>query len=295
MTIIRPLLLGHERHRRRRHHVGDGGELLRSSLGQRDEAGDDLGGRRKHQHAPHHRADVVQAVLEAGRDAEVAAAAADRPEQVRVVLGVDAEQLAVRGHDLGGQQVVDREAVFADEVAHATAKRDPADPDRAGVAEPGREAVGIGRDRVRGRGQARLGPCGPALHVDLERLHVPEVEHDPAVGRAVPGVAVAAAADGELRSALASERDDSRDIVGIRDPHDRRRALVRPAVEGRSRRVVRGVVRTDDATGNVRQRQRGDHFGHLSSGSRGVRRGARGSATSPSAPAPRSSPSPPRA
>ena len=85
--------------------------------------------------------DRVEPELEAGRDAEVAAAAADRPEQVRIVLGVDAEELAVGGHDLGGEQVVDREAVLADEVADAAAERDPADPDRAGVAEPDRQAV----------------------------------------------------------------------------------------------------------------------------------------------------------
>ena len=62
------------------------------------------------------------------------------------MLGVDAEQLAVGGHDLGGEQGVDRQAVLADEVADAAAERDPADPDRAGVAEPDRQAVRGQRD-----------------------------------------------------------------------------------------------------------------------------------------------------
>ena len=48
--------------------------------------------------------------------------------------------------------------------------------------------------------------------VDLERLHVREVEHDAAVGDAVAGDAVAAAADGELQPGLARERDDARDV-----------------------------------------------------------------------------------
>ena len=47
----------------------------------------------------------------------------------------------VGGHDLGGEQAVDRQAVLADQVADAAADRDPADPDRAGVAEADREAV----------------------------------------------------------------------------------------------------------------------------------------------------------
>ena len=52
-------------------------------------------------------------------DAEVPAAAAQRPEQVGVVVGVDAQDLAVRRHDLGGEQVVDRHPVLADEEADA--------------------------------------------------------------------------------------------------------------------------------------------------------------------------------
>ena len=77
-------------------------------------------------------------------DAEVAAAAADRPEQVRVRVRVRAEDLPVGGHDVGGEEVVDRQAVLPHQVADAAAGRDPADPDRAGVAEPDREPV-LGR------------------------------------------------------------------------------------------------------------------------------------------------------
>ena len=44
------------------------------------------------------------------------------------MLGVHAVELAVRGHDLGGEQAVDREAVLADEVPHAAAERDPPIP-----------------------------------------------------------------------------------------------------------------------------------------------------------------------
>ena len=52
------------------------------------------------------RADRVQPVLELGDHAEVAAAAAQRPEQVRVLLGAGPQHLAGGGDDLGGQQVV---------------------------------------------------------------------------------------------------------------------------------------------------------------------------------------------
>jgi hypothetical protein len=64
----------------------------------------------------------MQPVLEAGGDAEVPAAPADRPEQVRVLLSIDQQQLAVGGDDPGGQEVVDREPVLADEVTDAAAQ-----------------------------------------------------------------------------------------------------------------------------------------------------------------------------
>jgi hypothetical protein len=65
------------------------------------------------------------------------------------------------------------------------------------------------------RSQARLGPGGAAIGVDRERLHIGQVENDPAVGDAVPGDAVAAAADGQLQPGLARKRDDARDVSRV--------------------------------------------------------------------------------
>ena len=81
------------------------------------------GGRRQDQHAADDPRDLVEPELEARRDAEVAAAAADRPEQVGVggLRRRDAGR-AVGGHELGGEQRVDRHAVLADEVADPAAE-----------------------------------------------------------------------------------------------------------------------------------------------------------------------------
>ena len=171
---------------RRRHDVGDRGELVRRRIGGGHEAFDHFGRPGQDQHAAGELADVRQPVLEAGHDAEVAAAAADRPEQVRLVLGVHAPQLSIGRHDLGGEDVVDRQAVEAAEVADAAADGDAADPDRAGVPEAGRETVLDGLGDL-ASGQAGLGPGGPAVGVDLEALHVAEIDDDAAVDRAVAG------------------------------------------------------------------------------------------------------------
>jgi hypothetical protein len=63
----------------------------------------------------------VQPVVEARDDADVPAAAADRPEQLGLAVGVDLEHAAVGGDDLGAEEVVDREPVLADQVAHPAA------------------------------------------------------------------------------------------------------------------------------------------------------------------------------
>ena len=51
------------------------------------------------------------------------------------MLRVDAHDAPVGGHYLGADQVVDRDPVPAGEVADAAAERQPADADRARVAE----------------------------------------------------------------------------------------------------------------------------------------------------------------
>ena len=191
------VLLGHERHRRAGHDVRDRRQLVGRGFGRGDEPRDRLGGGRQDQHAAHGGLERMQPESEAGRDAEVAAATADRPEQVRVMLGVDAKELAVGGHDVGRQQRVDRQAVLADEIPDTPAERDPPEPDGTRVPKAGRQVVGRGRGRVLTGGQAGLGPGGPALDVDVERLHVAQVEHDPVVDDGVSCRAMAAAADGK--------------------------------------------------------------------------------------------------
>ena len=163
-------------------------------------------------------------------------------------LVVDVEQLAVGGHQLGGQQLVDRQAVLSDQVADAAAEGEPADPDRAGVAEPGRQPVGAGGGGVLAGRQPRLGPGGALLGVDLQGVHVGQVEHDAAVGGAVPGQAVAAAANRQLQPGLACQRHHLGHVAGVGGPDDDRRPAVDAAVEHGPRLIVGGVAGGDDPT-----------------------------------------------
>ena len=77
-----------------------------------------------------HDRDRVAAERERGDDAEVAAAAADRPEEVAVLVRARACLGAVREDDVGLEQVVDREPEAAAQVTDPAAEREPADAGR---------------------------------------------------------------------------------------------------------------------------------------------------------------------
>ena len=117
--------------------VAPGGEHVAGLLPRPDQpAGEDL---------------VQREQLELDRrdDAEVAAASAQREEQVALVRVVDAVELAVGRDDLDRRHVVRREAVLAREPAHAAAERVADDADVGRGAVQGHEAVlGRGDDDV---------------------------------------------------------------------------------------------------------------------------------------------------
>ena len=127
---------------------------------------EDLGARldRPERRAADHGADLVQPEQERGDDAEVAAAAADRPVEVGVLVGARAHALAAGEHELGLEQVVDRQAALAGQVAEAAAERQAADAGRRDDPARRREAVLVGgRDRPRPRcSRRRRERCAPA-------------------------------------------------------------------------------------------------------------------------------------
>ena len=185
-----------------RHQERDRGQLLGRVRRDRHEAAQHVAGRRHEQRAAEDLADRVEPELEAGDDAEVAAATADRPEQVRVRVLARGDLPPIGGDDLDRDEGVDGQAVLAHQPADPATERQPADADRAGVAERGGKAVSGRGPRVLPGGQAGLRPGETPLRVDVEALHRSEVEDDPALARPVAGQAVAAAADRQLEARI---------------------------------------------------------------------------------------------
>jgi hypothetical protein len=121
----------------------------------------------------------------------------------------------------------------------------PPIPTEAVSPNPVTRPCGAGPCRILARREAGLGPRGVPLDVDVETFHVGEVEHDPAVGHAVAGDAVAAAADGEFEPALASERHDSGDVVRVRDADDGGGTAIEAAVEDGARLLILRILGRD--------------------------------------------------
>ena len=203
-----------ERQRGCRHDVDDGAELLGCLPDDLDDLGHGLGRRGQDEEPADDLRHLVQPVGEARRDSHVAAAPADRPEEVRLVVGIDVVDRAVCRDDLGSEDVVDGQAVGAAEEADAAPGRDAADADGAGVPESHGEAVlADGRGDRAGR---RPGPGrdGAGLRVDVDGGEPAEVDDQAVLDGAVAGAAVTTAAHGDLEAVLDREDDCGRDVLG---------------------------------------------------------------------------------
>ncbi len=132
-----------------------------------------------------------------------------------MLVGARADLPAVGEHDVGLQQVVDRQAEGAREVPEAAAEREPADAGRRDDAAGGREAVLAGGAVHLAPGAAAADANGPRLRVDLDVPERGEVDDDAVVDRAEAAAVVAAAADGERRSWSRANAIAARDVVGI--------------------------------------------------------------------------------
>ena len=192
------------------------------------------------------RAERVRAERERRDDTEVAAAAAQAPEQVRVLLGARPDALARREDDVRLDEVVDGQPVSAGEPADAAAEREARDPgprhhpDRHGQPERLGRAIDV-RERRPGpdADQSRIG-------VDLDRRQAAHVQDDPVVHRAVARDVVAPAADRERQPRFPGERDRRRDVLGAGRLDDEAGTLVDHAVPDAASVIVVGVARGDD-------------------------------------------------
>ena len=184
----------------------------------------------------------MQRELDRGHDAEVAAAAAQRPEQLGMLVRGGADRLAGRGHELDGEHVVAGEAVLALEPAGAAAEREARDAGARHAAADGGEAVLLGRGVDLGPGQPAAHARDPALGVDHELAQAADVDHEAVLDERQAGDGVAAAAHRDAQVARPRERERGAHLVRVRAARDVARPRLDHAVEERAGVLVLGLA-----------------------------------------------------
>ena len=206
----------------------------------------------------------MQVEAEGGDDAEVPPAAADRPEEVWVLVRAGANLLPACEYDLGLEQVVDRQSALAREVTEAATEREAADPGRRDDSARDCQAVLTRRSVDFSPRAAASDPGGAGPDVDLDRLQAREVEDDPVVDGAEAGAVVGAASDCQQQVVSGGERDDRGNVFGAGGGRDQRGPAIDHRVVDRSSGLVAWVLRG----GEVAAESGRSHFGRSASGCR---------------------------
>jgi hypothetical protein len=165
--------LGHLRQRREAHDAAERGDLVGHRAGPQAPRVQHLRAAidREEQHPGIQFAHRVQPHLQRGHHPDAAAAAADRPEQVRLVVRVGAHEASVRGHEFHCGDAVGGQPVAAGQPAHPAAEGIAGHADvRGGARERGQAVLPGGDGHVPPDG-AGPGPGGVGGRVDAHPLH----------------------------------------------------------------------------------------------------------------------------
>jgi hypothetical protein len=237
-------LLGRDCHERLKHDqfVGClGHEVAR-------EAQDVAGAVQGMQHDPGEdvRPERVKLELELRHHAEVAAAAAQGPEQVGILVVARTHEFAFGGDELDRADAVTREPVLAHDPANSATEREASDAGMRDVPEGrrGERVRGGGtREVAQERSAADLG--APRGRIDLDGVDRRQIDRHAALGHRVAGEAMAAAAHGDLEFEVTRMKQGGGDLLRGPRLDDQRRPTVRHRVEEPAGGTVALIRRRD--------------------------------------------------
>ncbi len=185
----------------------------------------------------------MEPILELGDHAEIAAPAAHRPEQIRVLARARVQHLAVRAHDLDRLQVVASQAVLAHQATHPAAQCQPGDARVRRGSQRGGESHRLHLAIELAQQHAALRPTETSLRVDLDSLHGRHIDHQPAVASGLTRKAVAAPAHRREQLMRPRERDCPDNIIHPGAPRDQRRVAIKHRVPKPASLIVARVLR----------------------------------------------------
>ena len=198
----------------------------------------------------HGRAERVKLVFEGCDDAEVAAAAAQRPEQFGMFIVTCHQKLAVGGDDVAGQEVVDGEPESAHQVANPAAQRQSTDARVRDDASGHRESEGLTLVVEVAPQATALSPGRSCQRVNPYAGHVGQVDHQAVVTHRMPGHRMCPATDRDRKAFTPCEAYSGHDICRARTPHDDCGIPVDRVVPDLARAVVVRIARHEHCPGN---------------------------------------------
>jgi hypothetical protein len=206
-------------------------------------------------------ADRVEVELERRDHSGADAAAAQRPEQLGLVLGVRAHEAPLGGEQLDRAHAVAREAVAAPEAAQPAAERGADDADRV-------VRTGQARQPVRSGGRGQLAPRRPGVHaraaglgVDLGAGQGARPQQQSIVERRQRGRAVAAGLHRDTQALRAGEHHRRLDVGQAADLDHRSGPQVGRRVVAAAGGIPAGVVRGDHVAVGKRGAQHAEAVG----------------------------------
>ena len=183
---------------------------------------------------------------ERGDDAEVATAAAQRPEEIGVLRLARRDEGAIGQHDVGLEQIVDGQAELPGEVTESSAQGDAPHPGGGDNAGRRCQPESVGGVVQIAEQCAPLDTGGARLQIDPHPVHPGQVDHQPVVDEAETRPVVTAAADGHDDVVVAREVDRSDHIGDGLALSDERRPLVDHRVIDRTDLVIVRITGLDE-------------------------------------------------
>ena len=191
---------------------------------------------------------------EARDNAEIAAAATQAPVEIGVLGRVGGDEAAVGEHDIGFEQIVDGQAIFAGQVTRAAAQCEAGYPGGGDDAGRHRQPVDMCRMVDITLRAAGANADGALARIDTDALHHAHVDHQPVVDAAETRSVVTPAADGDTQIVVASKFDRRHNVRGVHAARDQLRIFVDHSVVEAAHIIIVGVRSADDWTAHGRDK-----------------------------------------
>jgi len=201
------------------------------------------------QQAGQHLRDGMEAIRAGRHHPEAAPAAAQPPEEVRVLRRARRHEVPSGGHHLRRQHVIGHQAVFAHQRTVAAAQREAGQPDAGDGARGRRQAVAPRRVDEVARPCAALGAGRVRRGVDGDGAHPRAIDHDAILAQRPSREIMSPAANGERTPMRARPTNGVSHVLGMRTANDRRRTGVDPPIPELARRLIGRVLGEDERAG----------------------------------------------